>query len=322
MKEILIYNEDQLDLLTDLWWNYFKNQKFFVLPKGDYLARLKKEDFVDNFLYELRSTKSSILKNTDQDYIWFGEKTNKLYEKNILSISGQTGLKSFCLGIENNDKLKITVAVGSDDDINELINRYKEEYTTITFHCYKQGLVDKTMKNDFELRSILEFRVGQLNHNYRCPKDVISATGDQEGLFNSYIDRNLPATLGLKVISERERNNGETFAFLEKDKIIGSLGPNYIVKTRSGIYGKIGTFYVQPEYRNKKVGHKLFERTMAYFAENKAQFVPLKVNKNNLPARKIYDYYGFKIVKNLHVLNYSSEKSQRGYCFPSNTMHD
>ena len=70
----------------------------------------------------------------------------------------------------------------------------------------------------------------------------------------------------------------------------------------AGILGdtaEIETFAVDPKFRRRGIGKKIFARLLRTVRERGAKFVILEVRPSNLPAIDFYERFGFKIVDRL-----------------------
>ncbi len=75
------------------------------------------------------------------------------------------------------------------------------------------------------------------------------------------------------------------------DEVIGYCGIVDVSKE-----GNISTFAVREDYRGKGIGKMLFGHIISYAKEQKMEFITLEVRKTNVPAIKIYEGLGFKVL--------------------------
>ncbi|MCD6442120.1 GNAT family N-acetyltransferase [bacterium] len=81
----------------------------------------------------------------------------------------------------------------------------------------------------------------------------------------------------------------------ENNKIIASFGPNRIKKDKRGRKRALpGYFLVLKKFRNKKIGSALWVTGLKRMKKMGADYIKISVNKNNLPALKIYLNSGLK----------------------------
>lgn len=99
------------------------------------------------------------------------------------------------------------------------------------------------------------------------------------GAFRQYLD----AT----VFFVYEHPRGPIAGFIIGD----SLGP------QSGGVGHIKDFAVAPQYRRQGVGRKLLGRALATFATRGLQTVTLEVRASNTAAQRLYQEFGFEMVR-------------------------
>jgi len=85
---------------------------------------------------------------------------------------------------------------------------------------------------------------------------------------------------------------------IEKDKVIGAIGI-YTYKKDEKEANWLAWFFVDPNYRNKKIGSKLLDYIIEKTKEQKKTYLRLftSSNPNEAKAQKIYDKRGFKITK-------------------------
>ena len=76
-----------------------------------------------------------------------------------------------------------------------------------------------------------------------------------------------------------------------ENKIVGFAGINFILDE-----AHIANIAVKKDKRNLKIGSKLLE-TLIDEAKDKASFLTLEVNEQNLPAIHLYKKYGFKTIR-------------------------
>ena len=70
----------------------------------------------------------------------------------------------------------------------------------------------------------------------------------------------------------------------------------------------LNSFYVKKEYRNKKIGTKIFNMCMDYIIKNKFQKIILTVDPKFIIAQKFYENRGF-------IFNYLDKKNQELHYF-------
>jgi len=130
----------------------------------------------------------------------------------------------------------------------------------------------------------------------------------KEGEFFGYIDYVLENKSDLKSEAEYVKNNllkgdswGEILVIRKKGKIVASFGPNRLERDKNGeIRARVGYFTVLPKFRKKKIGTVLWWLGLERMKKMGASYVSCSVEKENLPALKIYLGSGMKIEKNLH----------------------
>lgn len=128
----------------------------------------------------------------------------------------------------------------------------------------------------------------------------------KEGEFFDYIDYVLKNKSNLKPEAEYVKNNllkgdswGEILVIKNKREIVASFGPNRIERDKDGeIRAKVGYFTVLPEFRKKKIGTVLWWVGLERMKKIGASYISCSVEKENLPALKIYLDSGMKIEKN------------------------
>ena len=59
---------------------------------------------------------------------------------------------------------------------------------------------------------------------------------------------------------------------------------------------EIMNIVVRKDKRNLKIGSELLKETLKIATKLKCKSIILEVNKNNIPAIRLYDKYGFKAV--------------------------
>ena len=79
------------------------------------------------------------------------------------------------------------------------------------------------------------------------------------------------------------------FAAVINDKIIGFVSASIDKKT-----GYIEDIFVKEEYRNMKIGNKLFSKILKWFDENEIKKIELHVSTGNESVLEFYAKFGFK----------------------------
>lgn len=129
--------------------------------------------------------------------------------------------------------------------------------------------------------------------------EVIPKNGD----FSEYIDYVLKNKSYLRPEVAYVKKNllkgdswGETLVIKNKGKIVASFGPNRIEKDKDGkIKAKPGYFTVLPKFRRRKIGTILWWIGLERMKKMGASYIRFSVEKENLPALKIYLSSGMKI---------------------------
>ncbi len=74
-----------------------------------------------------------------------------------------------------------------------------------------------------------------------------------------------------------------------KDKVVGYAGIRFYQRQ-----GHITTIAVAPRWRRNQIGEQLLLALLEIAKDRKVKSVVLEVNPANLPARNLYEKYGFK----------------------------
>ncbi len=104
----------------------------------------------------------------------------------------------------------------------------------------------------------------------------------------------------------------------ENNKIVGVLQWHIKENPQSGVV-EFEEIFVNKELRGKGIGSKLVDFAIKdvkeYFISNnlKSRKIFLFTNKNNIPARKLYEKYGFKFIAELNEL-FSDNEKEVFYC--------
>ncbi|MDO4618591.1 MAG: ribosomal protein S18-alanine N-acetyltransferase [Clostridia bacterium] len=88
---------------------------------------------------------------------------------------------------------------------------------------------------------------------------------------------------------EAENAIATYFLACDSEKIIGYIGYWNVMNE-----GNITNIAVLPEYRRKKVASLLLEHSVKTAISGKLDLLTLEVRKSNIPARSLYEKYGFK----------------------------
>lgn len=92
-----------------------------------------------------------------------------------------------------------------------------------------------------------------------------------------------------------DNDNDYTFgAFSEKGKLIGVVTLKTSEKTKSEHKGIISGLYVSPKARGLGAGKKLIEEAIYLAKSLGLEQITLNVVEGNLPAKKLYEKFGFK----------------------------
>lgn len=118
----------------------------------------------------------------------------------------------------------------------------------------------------------------------------------KEGNFFGYIDYVLKNKSDLKPEAEYVKNNllkgdswGEILVIKNKKEIVASFGPNRIEKDKEEkMRARPGYFTVLPRFRKKKIGTVLWWVGLGRMKKMGASYIECSVEKENLPALKIY----------------------------------
>ena len=98
-----------------------------------------------------------------------------------------------------------------------------------------------------------------------------------------------------------KRNSG-FFVAIENEEIVGFVmgfekkDPPLFAETK---IGAVGDFYVQPEFRSKGVGHKLFAELKKWFRKKGFKTLEIGFHSRNTKARRLYEELGFRPHKEL-----------------------
>lgn len=93
---------------------------------------------------------------------------------------------------------------------------------------------------------------------------------------------------------------GEILVAKNQDQIVASFGPNRIEKDKNGkIRARPGYLTVLPKFRGRKIGSALWQAGLVRMKKMGADYVSVSVEKDNLPALKIYQKSGLKIQPNI-----------------------
>ena len=123
------------------------------------------------------------------------------------------------------------------------------------------------------------------------------------GNFDEYINYIYQNRQELKAEFEYVKNHlkrddswGEILIIKNKNKkIIASFGPNRIEKDKNKRKrARPGYFSVLKKFRNKKIGNALWITGLKRMKKIGADYIKISVDKNNLPAMKIYLNSGLK----------------------------
>lgn len=77
----------------------------------------------------------------------------------------------------------------------------------------------------------------------------------------------------------------------ENEEVVGFVGSVKIIDEM-----EIMNIVVRKDKRNLKIGSELLKETLKIATKLKCKSIILEVNKNNIPAIRLYDKYGFKAV--------------------------
>lgn len=91
--------------------------------------------------------------------------------------------------------------------------------------------------------------------------------------------------------SELFSNNAYYIVALDKDKVVGYCGINYVCGE-----GSITNIAVHPEYRKRGIASTLLEKMINFAHKENFEFVTLEVRESNINAIKLYKKYGFEMV--------------------------
>ncbi len=84
-------------------------------------------------------------------------------------------------------------------------------------------------------------------------------------------------------------------AFID-GKIVGTVALHQIKSAKLEHYCEIWGMYVKENYRNQALGKQLLEIAINHAEmELRCSFINLVVESNNIPAKNLYETYGFKV---------------------------
>jgi predicted acetyltransferase len=299
--QIINYQPKYLSEITNLWYQYYSQKGFFVLPNGNYHPIVTKQDFVDNLEYELNISENTIkpLKN-DSDFIWYQHKVNLFLSKNILLTIENDKISAVTIASTDNKSIKITCAFGNPNHLMYLLGKNEKEKS---FICPDEKLTSNLKSTGWNLRSSLYYMSRNLFYSKPTHYSNIKVL-DQELLpkFKKFIATNLPDTKGQQVFLENKIPLNTMLVALHNDQIAGSLGPNFVFHNSKHNYGKLGHYFVTPQFRGLKYGQKLLSTLLHQFDHQKIDFSSFKVSIDNLPALKVYEKLGYKKIVCLNNL--------------------
>lgn len=104
-----------------------------------------------------------------------------------------------------------------------------------------------------------------------------------------------------KQLEQSQKKDGAFFLFaFDEGKIIGMNGLYWVKKPVTKHIAEIFGVFVNPNYRGQDIGKKLMEEIISEIKKN-PQFTKIKlgVNAENIPALKLYESFGLKVVGKL-----------------------
>ena len=93
--------------------------------------------------------------------------------------------------------------------------------------------------------------------------------------------------------SELENNNNEYFIVKNANDILGFAGIWF-----SPIDCQITNIVVKKGYRGRGIGSLLLKKLIEIAKKSEFDVLGLEVNENNISAIRLYEKYGFKVVRN------------------------
>lgn len=91
------------------------------------------------------------------------------------------------------------------------------------------------------------------------------------------------------------KTKGYLFAFVD-DKVVGMIGYNYSNMKKVKHIADIIGVYVEKDFRNLKLGYKLFKEILKKIKSENFKKIKVGVNTKQIPALKLYQKFGFNIV--------------------------
>jgi ribosomal protein S18 acetylase RimI-like enzyme len=115
--------------------------------------------------------------------------------------------------------------------------------------------------------------------------------------FRSSYDEEKAAGMSIHKNSfNRDKMNNNVFGAFVQNEIIGCIAFTQEEKSKTKHKCNIWGLYVQPNYRNQRIGRQLIETTIKHIRENlNCSIINLCVKKDNFSAIKLYESFGFKI---------------------------
>lgn len=104
-----------------------------------------------------------------------------------------------------------------------------------------------------------------------------------------------------KQLEQSQKRDGEFYLFaFDGDKVIGMNGAYWKNKPVLRHVAEVFGVFVNPGYRGKGVGRRLMEDVILEIKKN-PQFMKIRigVNAENIPALKLYESFGLKVVGKL-----------------------
>lgn len=104
-----------------------------------------------------------------------------------------------------------------------------------------------------------------------------------------------------KQLEQSQKRDGAFFLFaFDGKKVIGMNGVYWVKKPVIKHVAEVFGVFVNPNYRDKGIGKRLMEEVISEIKKN-PQFTKIKlgVNAENIPALKLYESFGLKIVGKL-----------------------
>lgn len=134
---------------------------------------------------------------------------------------------------------------------------------------------------------------------------IIEITVDNLHILNRFIENTIPLSFRYfnnKSVEQIITNHYKTILYIAKDAPVGYGHIDYDIANDKYWVG----LCVLPEYQGIGIGKSLLNKILDYFKDSDIDSIHLSVDKNNLIAVRLYEKYGFKLMRSSSTVNFMS----------------